>query len=526
MAGDLIYYVEPAPSGRALVIGSAGGREVVSALAHGHQQVDVVVADAQLANGAWLGVGREKTAGLFDDPERVRILVGDGRTTVARAPDRSYQRIIVARSEHFTANPLRVLPVERRYTSEAMQAYFRALDDHGAMLLEVPVASVPAVLAAAKAALGGHGSMLRRRTYVCSNKKGKGAVVLVHATDIDAKMRHKLKKRCRRARLTLDYPLEQVRKGHRDFEKRKRERDAAMARMESGVAASDDRPFVVSPARATLKQDVLSTLRALSPETLLRRGRRVPRPRVVASKVAAQPKPAAQPQPAAVEPQVTPFALAVMTFGATLLIAFVVWLLPHRREDGASVVPRSLRWSLPLFGVALASGVMLVVDVLTVHLGTSAATYSLLLPVSLAGAAAGRVLADGPSDPRELRGVLLSAVVAMGVVLPFAFGDPLLIAALHSIEGFELVVAGTMALVAGAALGHPFAAALRAVAADSSVAVASAWAAHRMGWVLAVAASMVIIQYVGVSALGMVASLATALGTALFLFGVRHAPAR
>ncbi len=610
-AADLIYYVDPPPAGRALVIGSAGGHEVASALAHGHEQIDVVVADRTVASGVWLGHGHDKTKGLFDDPRRVRISVGDGRSLVAGTPPGTYQRIVVVRSEQFAADPLRVLPttVGRRYTSAAIQNYLRVLDDHGVLLLKVPGPAVPAVLAAARATLGGRASLLRKRSFVCSKRKGGDAILLLRASDFDAKMRHKLKSRCRRGRLDVDYPIEVVRQGNRDYEMKKADRDAKMSRAETGVAVSADRPFFKA-SRAASMDDVRMTLAALSPDVLLRRGRRPPRdssskkkaslegkkskvadkkkaslkgkkskvadkkkaslkgkkskvadkkPKVADKKKASptrkalnieknkakapvrRGRPSGQPPPkpvVAAEPKVMRFALALVTAAFVFFVAFVVWLLPYRTEEGAERVPRALRWSLPCFGAALALGSMLVLDALIEELGTMSATYTLLIPAMLAGAAGSRLLVDVrhvgwrsvdgsvANDPDvpvvPVRGVLLTGVVSMGSVLPFAFGDPLVATVIHAVPGLELVSAGIIALLVGAAVGYPMAAGLRAVGASSSVAAAASWGAHRAGWVVGVAGAAVLARSVGVSALGLLASAVMSLGMVLFLVGARQ----
>jgi hypothetical protein len=74
----------------------------------------------------------------------------------------------------------------------------------------------------------------------------------------------------------------------------------------------------------------------------------------------------------------------------------------------------------------------------------------------------------------------------------------------------------------GAAVGYPMAAGLRAIGLNSSVAVAASWGAHRAGWVVGVVGAGVLARSVGVSALGLLASVMMSLGMVLFLIGARQ----
>jgi spermine/spermidine synthase len=126
----------PQPAGfTALVIGPGGGRDLVSALVFGAAHVDGVEINPIIANDVMRGQFREFSGGIYTDP-RVRITVDDGRSFVKRSPDQ-YDIIQASLVDTWaaTAAGAYTLTENSLYTVEAFNDYLDHLNDNGILTI-------------------------------------------------------------------------------------------------------------------------------------------------------------------------------------------------------------------------------------------------------------------------------------------------------------------------------------------------------------------------------------------------------
>lgn len=122
------YFLRPEP--RALVIGSGGGRDVLSALAFGSPSVTAVEINADIlrtVNGRF----GDFTGHLDRDP-RVRFVNDEARSYIARSPEQ-FDSIQISLIDTWaaTAAGAFVLSENSLYTVEAWQTFLRHLSDRG-----------------------------------------------------------------------------------------------------------------------------------------------------------------------------------------------------------------------------------------------------------------------------------------------------------------------------------------------------------------------------------------------------------
>jgi len=124
-----------APKGPAVVIGSGGGRDVLSALLHGVHRVDAVEINPIIVNDVMRGQFREWSGRLYDDP-RVRVHVEDGRSFV-RASQERYDLIQLSLVDTWAATAAGALALSENnlYTTEAVREYLEHLGPEGVLTL-------------------------------------------------------------------------------------------------------------------------------------------------------------------------------------------------------------------------------------------------------------------------------------------------------------------------------------------------------------------------------------------------------
>jgi Spermine/spermidine synthase domain len=124
-----------APHGRALVIGSGGGRDVLAALLSGVQRVDAVEINPIIVNDVMRGRFRKASGGLYDDP-RVHVRVADGRSFVRGSPD-SYDLIQLSLVDTWAATAAGAFALSENtlYTREAVREYIEHLSPDGVLTL-------------------------------------------------------------------------------------------------------------------------------------------------------------------------------------------------------------------------------------------------------------------------------------------------------------------------------------------------------------------------------------------------------
>lgn len=127
----------PRPAGdtgfRALVIGTGGGRDLLSALVFGASRVDGVEINPIIVNDVMRNRLRDYSGGVYDRPD-VHVTVEDGRSFVRRSPDR-YDIIQASLVDTWAATAAGAYSLSENslYTVEAFQDYRAHLTDRGVL---------------------------------------------------------------------------------------------------------------------------------------------------------------------------------------------------------------------------------------------------------------------------------------------------------------------------------------------------------------------------------------------------------
>jgi hypothetical protein len=117
----------------ALVIGTGGGRDLLSALVFGAARVDGVEINPIIVNDVMRGKFRDYSGGIYERPD-VRVAVEDGRSFVRRSPDR-YDIIQASLVDTWAATAAGAYSLSENslYTVEAFDDYLDHLTDRGVL---------------------------------------------------------------------------------------------------------------------------------------------------------------------------------------------------------------------------------------------------------------------------------------------------------------------------------------------------------------------------------------------------------
>ena len=510
---DLVYLTSEGEAGPVLVVGSAGGREIAVALAYEHPRVDVIELHAIFVNEVLLGRYATVTGHVLQRLEGGTVHIGDGRASLVSLP-RDYQHIVVQARGTFDQTAPRLLSRHHRlHTRQAIASYLDRLRPDGSLLIRAPKQGLASLIVAASAALGQGPGMARDHLLACSNDSD--AVLLVQLEAMAPSKLYNLEKRCKRSRLSVEYPLKSTR-SLRDRQKAERERQAKLAVLEAGRAATDDAPFLEeAPSAGELREAAWSSLRALRPVGKKKDDKSKPKTKD------AEEAPPAEPEPEMSSVGIVAAGLAV----ALLLLVVGLAVPPPRRRDAgrpAPAAPLPLRGSFVLFGVAMAVSFFVVNDVLLRVVGDAAFAWSFLIPLGLVGVAAGRLWVEVVARERLPRATAIGLAAGLGWLV-------LVMGNMGTIQGwvdaglvFRLTAAMFVTVVTGWQLGWPLAAGLKTMAAWDTAAVAWAWGAHLGGWALGGALAATLVPYLGIRSLGWLGVVAFALGTVTMGLGQRR----
>jgi hypothetical protein len=132
------YRLFGAPTGtrhdfNALVIGTGGGRDLLSALVFGASRVDGVEINPIIVNDVMRGTFRDYSGGVYDRPD-VHVAVEDGRSFVRRSPEH-YDVIQASLVDTWAATAAGAYSLSENslYTVEAFQDYRAHLTDRGVL---------------------------------------------------------------------------------------------------------------------------------------------------------------------------------------------------------------------------------------------------------------------------------------------------------------------------------------------------------------------------------------------------------
>lgn len=518
---DLVYLTSEGEPGPVLVVGSAGGREVAVALAYEHPRIDVVELHQSFVNEVLLDRYATVTGHVLQR-EGVTAQIGDGRAALLRMP-RDYQHVVVqARGTFDQAAPRLLSRHDRLYTREAIAAYLDRLRDGGSLLVRAPKAGLPSLVVAASAALGQDPGMARDHLLACSDEDD--AVLLVQLEPMAPSQLYNLEKRCKRSRLEVEYPLKETR-SLRDRKAAEKEREARLAVLEAGRAATDDVPFFEeTPSLGELRRAAWSSLRALEPAAEdgdATKKSKAPQDPDDAEREAAGPD---------ALPEMSSVGTAAAALGVALLLVFVGLLVPppRARERGAEAAagaPGALRGSFVLFGVAMAVSFFVVDDALLRVLGDAAYAWPFVIPLGLVGVAAGRLWVEVVAPERLRRATSVGLAVGLGWLALLAGSHGTLLGWVETGLTFRLTASMFVLVVTGWQLGWPLAAGLKTVAVWDRAAMPWAWGAHMGGWALGGALSATLAPFTGIAGLGWLGVVAFALGAIAMVLGQRKDPA-
>jgi hypothetical protein len=517
-ATDLVYLTSRGEKGPVLVIGAAGGREVSVGMAYEHPRIDVIEQHAALVNELMLDEYAAITGYLFHQREVVKARIGDGRAGIDALPQ-DYQHVVVVGEGRFDQAVPRLLSAhDRLFTTQAIRSYLARLREDGTMLLRVPKPALPALIASAAEAMGGHPEDARERLLACADDSV--AVLLVQQIPVASSRVHNLTKRCKRSRLTLEYPLKRSGRKVRDQARAEEERLAKLALLQGGAAITDDRPFLVSaPARASLSGVAWESLRALkssAPPKKAKKGKKEPK----------EPPPAPTPGPV-----MTPVGVAA---GSTAL-AFALLVLgllvpPPRSEDRTEAGPirapiaPTLRWAFPFFGIAMAMCSFVLHDMVVRVVGDPAYAWSLVIPLGLVGVAAGRLWVDVMLAERLRSSMMIGLGLGLAWLVALWAGGGGIQRLADASTAVQLTACMFLLVVTGWQLGWPLAAGLRTVGAWDRAPATWCWGAHLGGWAVGGGLCATLVWYLGVDKLLGVGVAAYAIGAVALAVALRSEP--
>jgi len=124
-----------APKGRALVIGSGGGRDILTAFLHDMAHVNAVEINPIIVDDVMRGKFADYSGHIYEDP-RLDVHIGDGRTFVRRSSDRfDIIQLSLVDTWASTAAGAFALSENNLYTVEALVEYIEHLNDGGVLSL-------------------------------------------------------------------------------------------------------------------------------------------------------------------------------------------------------------------------------------------------------------------------------------------------------------------------------------------------------------------------------------------------------
>ena len=396
---------------------------------------------------------------------------------------------------------------DRRLTVQAIAAYLAQLTPgSGNLVLRVPKNQLPALMATAEQALGLARQEARKRMLACSERKG-AAALLIAPKPLAPRDLRRLRRYCRRKRLSVEYPMLEIRESDTELESKTKKQDEQLALLNAAVAVDDSKPFLEDPpAFSALAAAGLKELRGLRhvPEAKQRK-------RLAPKRQGAAPAD----KPASPSPTARRAAVAAMAVLIALGLALLALLLPPSKAPEAHNPTFTFRGATLLFGVAASLGMFAASELMLQLLGDRAYGWQLVLPLGLVGLAGGRLWVD--SVPKGRIRSYLIVTVALGV--PALIGAhvalPALVAsALTSSAGgaLALLAVGAAGLLMGWLLGAPLAAAMRLSGRQNPVAVASIWGLHLAGWALGGALAALSVYYLGSAKLLTLAAAALGVG--------------
>ncbi|MDI1476131.1 hypothetical protein [Polyangium sp. y55x31] len=194
---DELGYVLHKDKGPVLVVGSAGGRELRSALRQNQKEIHAVEADPAIVHEVMRGESRAWSGELYDKPE-IRVAI-EGPRGYVRRPPVPYRSIVVGYFDAFAPSPVGAVAATPSplFTTQAVRDLILAVVPEGTVTLSRPEVEADRLVALVTSALRETGAEAPA-THLFGCTKDRISTVLVKRTPLRAEELTNLRSHCRR----------------------------------------------------------------------------------------------------------------------------------------------------------------------------------------------------------------------------------------------------------------------------------------------------------------------------------------
>ncbi|MDI1433563.1 hypothetical protein [Polyangium sorediatum] len=194
---DELGYVLHKDKGPVLVVGSAGGRELRSALRQNQKEIYAVEPDPTLVHEIMRGESRAWSGELYDKPE-IRLMV-EGPRGYVRRPPVPYRSIVVGYFDAFAPSPVGAVAATPSplFTTQAVRDLLLAVVPEGTVTLSRPEVEADRLVALATRALREAGAQAPA-THLFGCTKDRITTLLLKRTPLGAEELTNLRSHCRR----------------------------------------------------------------------------------------------------------------------------------------------------------------------------------------------------------------------------------------------------------------------------------------------------------------------------------------
>ena len=496
--------LQPALTRSALIIGSGGGLEVLTALRNGLRRV-VAVEINPLINRLVTGQMASFVGRIFSAPQ-VSLNTAEARSFLRRSTER-YDAIIAAHTISNAASASGALSLAEEYvlTREAFSDYLEHLSPAGRLLITRPQNQLPRLTATAREALVELGIERPGEHVLLFAHSGFSAGMIVSRTAISPAQSQKTARLLARQRIRPLYLPHIARRGtvyRAILDERAQLQQLYRNHATRLRPATDDRPFFAHRTRWR-DLNIAALKRVFSQDA---RGR-----------VALEDQPVAE------------VALGMVFVQSTLLAVGLV-LLPlwwTRRESLAGGAP-SLGYFL-LLGLGFILTEIALIQRLTLYIGRPVYTFAVVVGTLLVSSGVGSLISGrlfAGASPRwgRLRWLLAGCAATL---LLFNWTTPsLLRATLGLALPWRVVLCVTIVSPLGLLLGMPFPTGLNYLARHRQPLIAWAWGINAVASVVGSVAAIILATLLGFSRVFAVAAVIYLLAVAMWYWMRREEPNR
>ena len=194
---DELGYVLHKDKGPVLVVGSAGGRELRSALRQNQKEIHAVEADPDVVREVMRGQSHAFSGELYDKPE-IRLVI-EGPRGFVRRPPVSYRSVVVGYFDAFAPSPVGAVAATPSplFTTQAVRDLLLTVVPEGTVTLTRPEAEADRLVALAARVVRDMGAEApAKHLFGCT--KDKLTTLLIKRTELLAEEVTNLRSYCRR----------------------------------------------------------------------------------------------------------------------------------------------------------------------------------------------------------------------------------------------------------------------------------------------------------------------------------------